>query len=642
MLAINALRFQPHRLVAGCLVCAAVLLALFPQTTLAQSKLRLGTNLNEVNDYSPEVPFLDVFKMSRDWYTSAPGTFDTGEAARLDRDAQGWIRSLNPLPGSPVRFTRACSLIFSMGAVQGGNLVGRLPYPAGPYVVRYDGEGTLVYGLAARKNDAQSVQGRDVIDVTPQEPGIEICITATDPAQSGNHIRNIRVYQPGMESSAATEQFHPDFLARVQPYSVLRFMDWMRTNNSTQVEASQRPLPTDHTYATEKGVPAEVMADLANRLSAMPWFNMPHGATDGYVSAFATAVRDRLAPGRSMYVEYSNEIWNDQFSQGRAISDQGVAQFVGKPESDFDKRLNRFGERSAQICQIWRTVFGSGADRVRCVMGGQAANTYIAETALECPLSALKPCRTRGFHGLAIAPYIGDHVGLPSHQTAVEGWTGAADGGLTQLFSELNTGSVLNDAEGGMPVVRARISAHAALARSQGVALLAYEGGQHLVGVGSPANSNAINTLFDAANRDVRMGTLYSNYLDEWATIGGGLFMHFSDVGSYSRFGRWGALEMSSQTSSPKHDALMGAAATVNATRSNCLFDWAQLVLPSLFGQGSVPGILPPYQYRFYGTGNVLATSSADNKVWVLGPDTGQTLLDVGAMSDFLTLAGCE
>jgi hypothetical protein len=275
-------------------------------------------------------------------------------------------------------------------------------------------------------------------------------------------------------------------------------------------------------------------------------------------------------------------------------------------------------------------------------MGGQAANTYIAETALECPLSALKPCRTRGFHGLAIAPYIGDHVGLPSHQTAVEGWTGAADGGLTQLFSELNTGSVLNDAEGGMPVVRARISAHAALARSQGVALLAYEGGQHLVGVGSPANSNAINTLFDAANRDARMGTLYNDYLSDWSIRGGGLFMHFSDVGSYSRFGRWGALEMSSQTSSPKHDALMARAATVNSSRSNCLFDWAQSTLPTLFGQGSTAGNVSTYQFRLYGTGNALATSSVDNRVWVLGPVTGQTLLNAGAMADLLVTAGCE
>ena len=627
------------RAIGNVVVAATFCLA---QASFAQGQMRLGTNLNEVNDYSPEVPFLDVFKMARDWYTSAPGTFDTGEASRLDRDAQGWIRSLTPLPGTPVRFTRACSLVFSMGAVQGGILAGRLPYPAGQYVVRYDGEGSLLYGLAARKNEAQSVPGRDVIDVTPQEPGIEICISSTDPAQSGNHVRNIRVYPPGLESAAATEQFHPDFLSRIQPYSVLRFMDWMRTNNSTQVEASQRPLPTDHTYATEKGVPAEVMADLANRLGAMPWFNMPHGASDAYVSAFATAVRDRLAAGRSVYVEYSNEIWNDQFSQGRFIGAQGVAQFSGKPGSDFDKRLNRFGERSAQICQIWRSVFGSGADRVRCVMGGQAANTYIAETALECPLSSLKPCRSKGFHGLAIAPYIGDHVGLPNHQAAVESWTAAADGGLTQLFSELNTGSVLNDAGGGMPVVRSRISAHATLARTQGVALLAYEGGQHLVGVGNPANSNAINTLFDAANRDARMGTLYNDYLSDWSTRGGGLFMHFSDVGSYSRFGRWGALEMSSQTSSPKHDALMTRAATVNTARSNCLFDWAQTTLPALFGQGSTAGSVSTYQFRLYGTGNALATSSADNRVWVLGPVTGQTLLNAGAMADLLVTAGCE
>lgn len=623
-------------------VCLSVSLLAAPVLAQTASALRLGTNLTEVVDYSTDLPFVDVFKMSRDWYTSAPGTFDTQEASRLDKDAQGWVRSLTPTAGPAVRYTKACTLIFSMGAVSGGALAGQYPYPAGAYVVRYDGEGTLAYGLAARQDASQSAPGRDVINVTPQEPGIEICVTATDPRGTGNHLRNIRVYPPGMEALAATERFHPDFLARTQAFSVLRFMDWMRTNNSTQADASHRPLPTDHSYATERGVSAEVMVDLANRLGSMPWFNMPHAATDAYVTTFATVVRDRLATGRPVYVEHSNEIWNDQFSQGRFIGDQGVAQFAGQGGSDFDKRLNRFGERSAQVCQLWRSVFGAGADRVRCVMGGQAANTYIAETALDCPMSTLKPCRSRGFHGLAIAPYVGDHVGLPAHQATVQGWTTQADGGLAKLFNELNTGTELNDEGGGMPVVRQRIDAHATLARAQGVQLLAYEGGQHLVDVGAPANVDAINTLFDAANRDARMGTLYRSYLADWGSLGGGLFMHFSNVGSYSRFGRWGALEMGSQTTSPKFDALMSVADTVHGVRSNCLFDWVQGQFPGLFGQGSTAGVVPPYTYRLYGTGNALATSSADRQVWGLGPVTGNALVSVGAMADWVVAAGCE
>ena len=52
------------------------------------------------------------------------------------------------------------------------------------------------------------------------------------------------------------------------------------------------------------------------------------------------------------------------------------------------------------------------------------------------------------------------------------------------------------------------------------------------------------------------MGTLYSTYLQGWKARGGGLFMHFTDIGIYSRYGSWGALELIGQTASPKYNAL--------------------------------------------------------------------------------------
>ncbi|MFM1895962.1 MAG: hypothetical protein RLZZ385_1036 [Pseudomonadota bacterium] len=504
---------NPSYLPYRCLTTLAATLVF--STALAQSpRFELGTNLDSVTDYSTQLPFLDLFKMSREWYTQSTTTFDTGEAARLNLDTDGWVRSLTPTGSGPVSFTRACTLIFSMGAVEGGPENGKLPYPAGAYVVRYDGQGTIDYGLAARRNAAASSPGRDVIDVTPQEPGIQLCITQTDPGNNGNYLRNIRVYAPGNESLADGAIFDPAFLTRLQPFGTLRFMDWMHTNNSTQRDVENMPRVTAATWTTSAGVPAEIMARLANLLAAKPWFNMPHQATDDYVAEFATLIRNTLDKDLDIYVEYSNEIWNDQFTQGGFINDQGVAKFGANAGSDFDRRLNRFGERTAQICIIWRQVFGADAERVRCVMGGQAANTFIAEQALDCPFSTLAPCRSRGIKALAIAPYVGDAIGLPDFETAVEGWTADSDGGLGKLFAELNEESVLPDADSGMPTVLSRIRFHAELARAQGVELIAYEGGQHLVGVGAPANNSKLNTLFDAANRDPRMGTLYKNYLN--------------------------------------------------------------------------------------------------------------------------------
>jgi len=278
-------------------------------------------------------------------------------------------------------------------------------------------------------------------------------------------------------------------------------------------------------------------------------------------------------------------------------------------------------------------------------MAGQAANTYIAETALDCPLSTLKPCRDKGIYGLAIAPYIGDHIGLGQFETTVTDWTKESDGGLNRMFNELNTGTELRyESLSGMPIVRNRISAHATLARAQKVALLAYEGGQHLVGVGAPANNSAINTLMDATNRDARMGTLYSGYLQDWANAGGELFMHFSDVGNFSRFGRWGALEIVTQTTSPKFDALKTFGQTASELSANCVFGWAERSVPTILTPAGTSQRAPNLWYRSYGSGastTYLALLQPEQRVMVLGPATGGQVKDLGHLNDFASAAGC-
>ena len=80
----------------------------------------------------------------------------------------------------------------------------------------------------------------------------------------------------------------------------------------------------------------------------------------------------------------------------------------------------------------------------------------------------------------------------------------------------------------------------------------------HLDNAASVENNDAINTLFDAANRDARMGTLYAKYLAAWKAPGGTLFAHFVHCERQSKWGRWGALEYLEQPrqEAPKFDAL--------------------------------------------------------------------------------------
>lgn len=541
------------------LVAIALLYCInLPTKSLAQSpdQRRLGTNLTSVTDYSPQLPFIDLFKISRAWFTQcAPGqdpgctnnnSWDTGEAQSLDLDAAGWVRSLP---------SRASAPIFTMAATYWD-----VPaqFPAGRYIVRYDGEGTLEYGLGAAKDNSRSTTRREVISVDPSNGGILLRITSTDPNNNGNYIRNITVVREGDEQLLSTYTFSASFLSQLYPYQALRFMDWMRTNDSSNTDWNARSLVTDTRYSSDQGVPAEVMIGLANTTGKAPWFTLPHQANDTYVQSFAALTRASLRSDLPVYVEYSNEVWNDAFSQGSWVQARGEAAWPGGAESGFTKRINYYGRRAAEICDLWKAAFSGDTGRVVCVVASQAANSWTASEALSCPLWNQGPCVTHGISALAIAPYFGDYLGQEDARTEVRSWSSQSDGGLSNLFTELRSGSRLSGGPSGGALSQSVgwIEENKKVADANGIALATYEGGQHLVGIGSAGNDESITTLFTNANRDSRMEDLYSDYLLGWSNRGGGLFMHFTDITDYSKYGSWGALEKIGQTSSPKYNAL--------------------------------------------------------------------------------------
>lgn len=533
-------------LLALTLLCA-------PLSARAQdiSSYKLGTNLNEVTDYSPQLPFKDIFLYSREWLTQCTAgvdsgctnqnAFDTGEAAAIDVDENGWVKSLTPT--TTALFTSVATF-WDVPA----------EFPSGTYIVLYDGSGTIQYGLGAQKDGAASQPGRDVITVNPANGGILLRLTATNPA---NYIRNIHVVRAEDEISFTSARFTADFLARIEPYQALRFMDWMRTNNSIVSSWNARAKTSDARFSTAKGVPAEVMIELSNLTDKAPWFNMPHQASDEYLQNFAALTKQNLKPSLPVFVEYSNEIWNDIFSQGSYIEEQGNAAF-GSSGDPFIRRLNFYGRRSAEICEIWKAVFSGSEERVVCIIASQAANSFTASEALSCPLWSEAPCAGHGINALAIAPYMGDYIGQEASYSEVSSWLTNTDGGLTKLFAELSNGGILSSGPQGGAVAQSFewIDDNVTVAETFNVSLIAYEGGQHLVGIGAAGNDDDLTALFTSANRDSRIGTLYTSYLNGWKSRKGGLFMHFTDITPYSRFGSWGALETIGSTSSPKYDSL--------------------------------------------------------------------------------------
>lgn len=559
-----------HRLIACLLLCSSA--SLPAQSFFAdgfearETKSGLGINLEAVVDFSAVYPFTDFFKQSRPWITASQTVFDTEDAEQLDLDADGWVQSLPACnAGDPQQFCIARTVINSAGAA----------YPSGRYLVLYDGEGTISYALGAQKVPAESTPGRDVIEVNGNSIWqLDITSTAAPP----NHLRNIRVLAPGFDpAAAAVPTFHPDFLAELEPYRAIRFMDWMETNGggfdgrpNAQQSFAQRPRAAQAHYSREGGVPLEVMIELANVSGSEPWFTLPHQVNDDYVTQFAGIVRDQLAAGRRVYVEYSNEVWNPAFPQGADIEERGNTLY-GSLGDPFIRRLNAHGQRTAEICTLFKSAFGTEAARVTCVLGAQAANAFTQTEAADCPIAIQAgqrstPCG-EAIDAVAIAPYFANYTNVPANEAEIELWS------LEQLFRELTDGGELAQnvatpcTDNGLAftgrVVAGRctvpaleevtlwIDSHINAAQGRDLSVIAYEGGQHLVGVFGVQNNDAITELFTAANRDPRMGAIYQDYLADWKARGGELFAVFALSFSYGRFGSWGMIEQLNQQPRP-------------------------------------------------------------------------------------------
>ena len=502
------------RILVGLIVAAIIGLQAGAIRKNPVERASLGINLSGPADWNTELPFVDVFRFSRNWVSQRKGA-PWGQGPKLSVDERGWVTKLET----------DCWAETLLCTIDGGH------YPAGEYAVLYDGDGSLEF------NNASIVSrqaGRIVIKPEPSRGAFFLRLTAT---AAGNPVRNIRVIMPGFEKTHRMRPFHPSFLNRWRGVKALRFMDWMQTNNSKTAAWKDRPKPDDATW-TVKGIPLETMADLCNRLKADAWFCTPHLADDDYVRNFAREARRLLNPALKVYVEYSNEVWNGQFEQSRWAGEQGKK--LGFAEKPWDAAWKFTAYRSQQIFKIWEEAFG-GRTRIVRVLPSQASNPYVSEQILGFR-DAYKSA-----DALAIAPYLSCNVhpnGNPSLREA-EGWTPE---------------QALDYLEGrALPESVKWIRDQKRVADRYGLRLIAYEGGQHMVGVAGAENSDKLTRILHAANAHPRMGAIYRKYLDAWSESGGGLFCHFSSVSAWSKWGSWGILQYydDDPARNPKCQALM-------------------------------------------------------------------------------------
>lgn len=513
------LHLMKLRILHACLCSLVCLIALFV-VSLSAAEVRprsaLGINLSGPADWNTELPFVDAFRLSRSWISQKKGA-GWGKGPALQFDEHGWVQ----------RLETDCFAETPLCTIEGGH------YPSGDWTVLWDGDGKLEL---SKGKVIESAPGRMIVNLDSKGGGFFLRLRETNPA---NPVRHIRVLMPGFTAEGALKNpWHPNFLARWRGTACVRFMDFQETNNSKQRRWSDRPRLEDATF-TRRGIPAELLCDLANRLKADAWLCLPHEADDDYVREFARLVKAKLDPERKVYVEYSNEVWNGQFQQNKYAGEQG--QKLGLAEKSWEAAWRYTAQRSMEIFRIWEEALG-GRERLVRVLPTQAGNSYVAKQIVGWKDAG------RNADALAIAPYISMNIpkeGKKLNADDVSTWS------VDRFLDYVETNA--------LPECIRWMAEHRKIADEHGLKLVCYEAGQHFVGVAGGENNEALTRLLYAANAHPRMVEIYGKYYAAWEANGGDLLCHFSSVGQWSKWGSWGLLQFADDDTkqSPKFGASM-------------------------------------------------------------------------------------
>ncbi len=254
------------------ILASTMVIAVAPSAQ-AQTRHPLGINLAAVAYYSPEQPFLNILKSggsssglsnTMGWYTAADNTWDTQEEPYLQLDSDGYPTSLSASPSPPggQRFTY-------VKAVLNYNLPKPAPgqtavYPPGTYRLKFEGQGTVRVAGDAGHTSGDSCPSDLTLSnrransyvsctFTVRSPGANsgILLEITAITNSADHPRDISVVQNTFASDYdAGAVFNPAFVAALNGFASVRFMEWMKINNEFSGYANTGPMPAGATGLT--------------------------------------------------------------------------------------------------------------------------------------------------------------------------------------------------------------------------------------------------------------------------------------------------------------------------------------------------------------------------------------------------------
>jgi hypothetical protein len=472
--------------------------------------------------------FADVMKQARHW-----GNPNTPWDEAAPQDANSWP-------------TGDAGAVFAVG----------VPGMGGTYRLSFTGNANV--GIIASTDRPNTYVQNKIYNSGTNTTTADIVVSAAErnlmlsfTGQLGG-VKDVKLIRPNAQP---TDLFNPAFLARLRYFTTLRLMDPLATNGNPQVLWSDRTRPANASQA--KGMSWEYAVMLANTTGKDLWINIPHrvlgstyqlGETD-YVTKVAQLFKygsdgvnpytgpygsgtpnpvplsgpiyPPLNPALHVYVEFSNELWNGIFSQDTWIVGLAQAALAARdPDLCYDGTTNLWtivprlmAKAIMQVSNGFRQAYGDGAmmTQIRPVLAAQIANagTFGGLGYLDARYGG----SFRYLYGVAGAPYIDiadERLPLTLDQTFAE-MTTYQSGNLIPWITNLS-----------------------AIARSHGIKMLAYEGGQTLY----PSLGNSAVKL--AAQTDQRMKSQMLNLFSNWTAGGGDIFMFYSLASAWNNSGYWG------------------------------------------------------------------------------------------------------
>jgi len=266
--------------------------------------------------------------------------------------------------------------------------------------------------------------------------------------------KQVSVWHPGYGPGTAggTPLFTDEYLTLFDSFDITRYLDWGKINNSQQVRWEDRVKPGDVREATDP-VPYETQIALANETQTTFYAQIPHLADRNYIEQLARLIDEQLDSGLSVYVEFSNEVWNFNFKQTGHVNK--MAEVNGRNLSQ------EYGYQAAIATKIFEDAFRD-PDRVDRVLAGMAAVPWRAEQAV----IGWEAANVGPFEVISLAAYATEPLGSKSI--------------IAEDRLEWSAGDWLNHAIASLQDHQANwYGQHGALAEKYGVPMIAYEGGQH-------------------------------------------------------------------------------------------------------------------------------------------------------------------